>query len=197
VFIILLITNLLDSSNSGELKNSFTTFYKDRLVVEGYIYKLSNAFNDKKDLILNPGFKQNQELSYENASLNISINKLIKLYEGTILTKEEERYFEQLKTDVNRLYDLENYYLYDGKPVRTLELEAHFPKLFTALDKLSEIQLEEGKNIIDNSSQLLASSNLTSKLEICLLIVVGLIIQAIIFSAKSLTPRINQKGHLN
>jgi hypothetical protein len=59
--------------------------------------------------------------------------------------------------------------------------EAQYEKLFADLDVLSEIQVEEGWRKIKRSTNAIDSSNLMSRLEIGILIVIGILLQLVIF----------------
>ena len=60
------------------------------------------------------------------------------------------------------------------------------------LDGLPKIQLLEGNSLINNSALIIAASNLTSQLKIYILIVIGMLIQALIFTSNSMMPRFVQ-----
>ena len=55
-------------------------------------------------------------------------------------------------------------------------LTKQYNLVISDLEQLSKIQLDEGKKLLDNSYEILDSSNTSSKLEIALIIVLMLII---------------------
>jgi hypothetical protein len=53
VFMLILTKNWLDERNVAKLGISFASVYEDRLVVESYIYQLSDRLYQKKSLLDN------------------------------------------------------------------------------------------------------------------------------------------------
>ncbi|UII34637.1 hypothetical protein LVD17_12545 [Fulvivirga ulvae] len=189
IFFIMLITNIIDKRHFSALQKAFTTVYEDRLMVENYIYKLSDLFNQKKILI-----EKNGELSIR---LDSSIQQLILKYGKTQLTADEAVYFKRLKADIQQLNMLEQEYISSPETGVISSIEQHHKSISTHLGLLSDIQLAETRRILKDSDQLIASSNFNSYLEISFLIVVGLLVQALIYTSKSLKPRFRQNSQLN
>ncbi|MDV7394643.1 hypothetical protein RZS08_24885, partial [Arthrospira platensis SPKY1] len=92
-------------------------------------------------------------------------------------------------------------------------LEAHrsqrlSPKLEAALDEqfeaaiqdlavLSKIQRDVGTELRSSSKAIFAGTHLLANFEVSILLIVGLIIQIIIFSVQSARPRFPQRADLN
>lgn len=201
VFLLIFSTNILDKQYFSELQDSFSSVYKDRLLVESYVYRLSNQLHKKKLILNDLNGSNKQEVKQKNKKLDDSIDALIKQYETTRLTRLEAEFFADLKSSLSSLYRLESNYINKGvdNPTDNLYslIEAQHQRLSTDLDQLSEIQLSESKNIIDKSNRIIAASNLTSQFEICMLIIMGLIIQALIFTSKSISSKFPQSSSLN
>lgn len=200
VLVLVLVTNMMDKSHFLELQDSFASVYKDRLVVESYIYKLSGQVHKKK--LLFDYYKQVDvsEFMEKNQILNDTIADLIRDYEKTKLTSTESRLFSDLKMHVAELEKVElkfiNSSALDNDSLRR-SIGMYHQKITFDLDKLSDVQLSEARNIIDNSKRLIASSNIASQLEICVLILIGFIIQVLIFASKSITTKMPQDRSLN
>jgi len=77
------------------------------------------------------------------------------------------------------------------------EWNSKFNPIWSNLEALAKIQLTEGKRLITESEKVIHQSNTTFRLELAVLIIIGLIIQALIFTSKSLKPKFNQKSNLN
>ena len=198
IFVLVLVTNMIDKSHFSELQESFISIYEDRLMVENYIYKMAGYLEDKKKLF-DRSQTQGVGVLKINGILNDSIRQLIVDYEETKFTEAESMYFSQFKSGFERLLKLEGNYL-TKMPESADPPEVILEKYSTLsmnLDKLSEIQLSESRRMLDNSLRIIDSSNLTSRIEIVILIVIGLIVQALIFASRSLKPRIVQKSRLN
>jgi hypothetical protein len=198
VFVLVISTNMINKSHFSELQESFTSIYEDRLMVENYIYKISGYLSNKKILFDSSQVKMAGVYKI-NSILNDSIQKLIADYETTKFTQAEALYFSRFKKGYEKLQELEENFLSGKQKHRDkqeLIMEKH-DDLSVNLDLLSEIQLSESRRILDNSFRIIGSNNMTSRVEIVILIVLGLLVQALIFASKSLKPRFVQKRNLN
>lgn len=173
VFLLVLATNKMDSNHFKVVKRSLSTIYKDRLVAQDYIYRLSINLQDKKlDLALEDKV---------NHHLNDSINHLVEQYAETKLTASEARYFQSFRNSLDELYSLERNFEENPAQEHKQEIYQQHIALNQQLDELSKIQLKEGKRQIEISNRSISTSDLISNIEIGVLIVIGLIIQALIF----------------
>ena len=186
VFGLILITNRLENSYFSELQTAFTSVYQDRLVVESYIYQLAGLLHRKKELTDESGKEEKTE------NLNDAIESLVASYRQTQLTPTEARLFDDLQQQLAHLQVLEARY-----ETERGNAAGQYQQLFATLDGLSVVQLTETKNIVADSNRIVASSEATSQLEIGILIVVGLIVQALILASKSRFPRFSQDSNLN
>ncbi len=196
VVVLVLGTNMVNQTHFSKLQQSFASVYEDRLLVENYIYKLSHALNKKRLALYNSAFEDSNTVK----TTNDSIQSLIIAYQQTKLTKEEAKLFNDFIHDNALLQHHENQYFKSNlKNADSLRLivNNHHEKLAEILNGLSDIQLEEGKNLIADSDTIIASNSLYSHLEIILIIVIGLIIQALLFASKSLLPKFDQDKRLN
>ena len=84
VFLMILGKNWYDERNVAKLGNSFASVYEDRLVVESYIYQLSDHLYQKKIMLDNCSNQEN--LPHLQAKLNqhsAAMHNLILAYEKT------------------------------------------------------------------------------------------------------------------
>ena len=174
VFVFIILNNIYERRNMSKLKESFSSIYKDRLLAESYIYLLSDLLHEH-ELI--------KEANISKELIDEKILLLIKDYESTYLTKEELAYFESLKKLL--LADV----LQDKYSIAP---KLNYASIYVLLDRLSKIQVEEGTRLNIESSNRFLGSDLSFKLELAFLIVIGLIIQALIFASK--TSNINNKN---
>lgn len=198
VFVLVFATNMMDKNYFSELQNSFASVYEDRLLVESYIYRLSTRLHKKKMLVgeLNRSTSANTQVM--NQVHNDTIAALISKYEETELTKEESLVFNDFKKDLQELFFLEAKYSDTGfKDTLKVAIEELHRNLARNLDRLSEIQILEGKKHIDNSKRIISASNLTSQVEICILVVIALIVQVLILTSKSMKPKFSQDSSMN
>lgn len=197
VFVLVFIKNRMDSSNVSSLGSSFSSVYEDRLVVEMYIYELSNLLYQKKMLL------DNCEGSYEAARIgdfHSSIRDIIDAYGKTVLTEEEAVLFDNLKTELQQLAMHEQSLLTAPLADHSRENELinrSFASATTYLKGLSDIQIEVGKSMNEKSKRLVASNSLLTHFEMVLLILIGLIIQSLIFSSRPITTRFPNAPGMN
>ncbi len=198
VFILVFATLAIDKRHINTLQESFSSVYADRLLVEGYIYKLSGLFHSKK-IIFNFQNIAAADISENNKEMNDSIRHLLVDYEKTKFTRDETMYFNQLKEDFQKLVKLEDDFLQsDSNSIDVHNaIQMQHIKLSESLNQLSDIQMKEGKNLMDNTKKIVAASKITYRLEIAILLIIGLIIQGLIFASRSMVPKFKQKSHLN
>ncbi len=182
VFLLVLATNLMDKHHFSLVQKSLTTVYEDRLVAKDYIYKMAKQLQVKRSAAL---LDDKGEMIRLNLAANDSINVLMDKFATTKLTAEESRRFKLLKTNLNQLFAYEQK-LFKGQPLDSelhgvKNTESYILTITEDLDALSEIQLKEGKKEITTSIRAIDTSNLIARLEIGALIIIGVIIQLLIF----------------
>lgn len=182
--------SVVEERHVSTLGKSFESFYKDRLLVEGYIYRMSNHLHVKKMITDNC----TQPSSYEQLTTSLQqqndeIGKLMIAYEKTQLTDKEAVTLRKLKADLHTLQTIEHSYLnrvrynYEVGDLKA-QMAGHFTNASENLQRLSEIQLAVGKDMQANSEKILSESSLFSQFGLTILIVIGLIIQVLVFSSK-------------
>lgn len=187
VFLIVLATNLIDTRHFSTIQKSYTSVYEDRLLAENYLFQVSKYLHEKNLLAA----QDNHDAIIVYDTLRDFINEIISKYEVTQLTLEEEQYFKSLKIGLARLQAMEN----ESKTILTSEgaklkpdIAEQIQFIWADLNALSQIQLMESRKLIQDSDQIVNThNNITSQLEIVMLIVLGLIILALIFTSKSTT----------
>lgn len=191
--------NVIDRNNVSELGDSFSSVYEDRLLVESYIYKLSDHLYQKQLLIDQcSGHEDINHLRTQIAQHNVAISGLIREYEKTKLTNQESIFFDAFKKNINEMISLENQFLKSQNSMSAVPfLDHQFNTATSNLNQLSSIQIAEGKTMTDHSKKIVAGSSILTQFELAMIIVIGLIIQALIFASNSLTPRQLQKHQLN
>lgn len=70
ILIIVLVNNRLQNNNLTELGETFGSVYKDRLLVENYIFKMANATHEKKYLLTQIDRRKDQAIKEEINSIN-------------------------------------------------------------------------------------------------------------------------------
>lgn len=201
IFILLFVKNLVDSNNVTQLGKSFSSVYEDRLVVESYIYRMSEHLFRKKFLLDTCSSTASAaRIKPVVEDYQTRIAALIADYEETKLTDAETTYFEKLKENINKLETYEDAFFVQGEnntdSVRAM-MNVQFNQAATNLDHLSAIQISEGRILKERSQEIVAGSSILTHLEIGILIAIGLMVLVLVFES---TPRFfprNQKQSLN
>ncbi|MDZ4070688.1 MAG: MCP four helix bundle domain-containing protein [Sediminibacterium sp.] len=183
--------NVMDRKNVAMLGDSFSSVYEDRLLVESYIYKISDHLYQKHQLTDQYFDGKNVNSHQLNHSLyfhDAAIADLIKSYKKTKFTQAETATFKDFTKQYQLLQTKEahvlnmaaiNPTLYDG-------LKQSYRQLNAQLRQLSTIQIEEGTKLNQESKSIVAGSVILTTLEMALLIAIAFIIQALILATNSL-----------
>ncbi len=185
VFLVVLMTNLLDRQNFREVGDSMEAIYADRLVAQDILFNLSGVLHEKElayaKLASDGGIK---ELGADQARITAAINS----FEETKLTRQERVLFEQLKASLGELKGLEAQRNMDK--VDNGQISRSIADIQGELADLSAIQMQEGRRQLQMGKQAISSADLFTQLEIGALILMALTVQVII-----LYPN-NDKGML-
>lgn len=181
ILIIVLVNNRLQNNNLNELGDTFGSVYKDRLLVENYIFKMANATQEKKYLLTQFDSKDDQIIENEMNTINVKMDSLIADYQKTYLTINENTIFKNYLKNNAQLRIMEQ----DPK-LQFSQLTALYDENVELLHDLSKIQMIEGEALYNNSQSIVTSNASISYLELGLLIILGLISQALVFNSKSL-----------
>ena len=190
--------NMYDK-NIAEMGDSFSEVYADRLIAQDYIYKLSDRLHERKLVLAQKQGAENMQALFGNRSLAIA--PLVSSYEKTKLTEAEQELFTQFKRNTLVLASLEKAILQEQNAYARRSLlasyEAQTTHSLSLLEGLSEVQLSRGKNLSDNSRRIVSYSVIINQFNWGLIILVGLIIQALVFSDISAIPKLKQRPDLN
>lgn len=175
VIVLVMLTNMREQRTAKRISTAVTSLYEDRLVVAQYIHQLSKQM----DGIIYLLEKEKTEDSTQINSYLAEVATLNALYEKTTLTETEKINFEQFK----KLCQTISRNNKDGDRSTVLSTARDAEK---TLQTLSSIQVEEGKNKLDEVLDMTYFTNLFSYLELVILIVIAVIIQALVFASKTI-----------
>lgn len=176
--VLVLANNLKERANSKQLKNAFESIYEDRLMAESYILRLSEELHQIQELLENRSSLKMEQLK----ARIVEIEEINLLYLNTELTTAEKQHFEHFEKLTWEL----------TKALNTERLETANSKIEEAvldLHLLSEIQVSEAQSLLAQTERIFSSGSVSSQFEIGLLILIGLVIQAILFASKTLQER--------
>ncbi|QCK16409.1 MCP four helix bundle domain-containing protein [Mangrovivirga cuniculi] len=176
VFLIVLMTNLVDKENFNRLKNSVTTIYEDRVVASDLIFDITLLIQEKEIALAT---SDTAFFKSKNRKINEDIKDFINKFEQTKLTTEEQETFNNLKTELKKLYSLEEKYA-DSNFDNDINLFKTIDDIVHDLHDLSKIQLKEGRRQILLSKEAMKTINLFTQVEIIILIILAILIQIII-----------------
>lgn len=182
--------NLTERTAFKDISNTFTEVYNDRLVVEGYIFRISeNLFRIQKLVDhCNINYDYSKVVN-EIAEHEKSIMDIVVAFEKTNLTENEEQYLADFKTIIETDLQIKNYgSLYsDSSGVNLNQVQLYDQKISKAqqdLDNLSKIQLEEGEKLINKANIIINRSQIWSQFEVALLIILALALYLLLFRNK-------------
>lgn len=175
VLVLVLFNNLSERSNSEQLKTAFESIYEDRLMAESYILRLSDELHQIQELLENPGSLQPEKLDEKVAE----IKQINLLYLNTKLTQSEEMHFDHFE---KLTWEMKNAILAGKIEVAN----SNIAEALQDLNSLSEIQVTEAQSLLAQTQRIFSSGSISSQFEIGLVILIGLMIQAILFASKSM-----------
>jgi hypothetical protein len=203
IFAVMFSKNILNRHNVLELGASFSSVYEDRLMVESYIYKLSDHMFRKKIMIDTcEGTASAQRVKQVMEGHNTSMAALLELYEKTNLTEEETGVFKHFKEEVAKISQIEEVYLetvasgYASSSAKGL-IDSYFDEAVKNLDHLSGIQLSEGKILKDHTKKIIAGASLLTQFERAIVITIGLLIMVLTLESRSVWTDASAKHGLN
>ncbi len=186
-----MLTNLMERNRFKQLSASFSSIYEDRLLVESYIFQLYEDLKKERDhleeLVNHPLDVATREAVAQYRS---DRDQLLANYAATYLTEEEEINFNQLRASLAKISQLENEILHSDNPVISPQLFFSYDhsteEAFATLSVLSDIQTKEGGMIKSESEKIIHGSVFTSHFELIVLFIIAFIIQALVFSSKTM-----------
>lgn len=176
IFLLIIITNLIDKNNFSRVKESVSTIYEDRIVANDLIFEMFKSIHDKEIAVIS---SDTLFFSERNKEENVKIKGFLARYEQTELTKEESSLLNQFKENLNSLKTLELNYIDFKENDKKLYLDI-INQIRKDLYNLSKIQLKEGKRQMFISQKAIDTIDLFTQIEIYFLIFLAIVIQIIV-----------------
>lgn len=173
--LLVLLSNYLDRLHTKNVTNAISTLYEDRLLAEEYIFKMTSTIYQVRE-VLQTGESADAKVTAISNLMN-EFADAYQAYSKTKLTATEKNistelngYFAQLKqTFANNQY------------VPSVDTD----KALSSLGRLSTVQLEESKLIMKNVELQYATIKASSQFAFAIGIIILLVLQAIVFTAKA------------
>ncbi len=206
ICVVVLVNMFWERRNISNMNDSFSSIYEDRLLPATYVFHLTDHLYQKR-MILEKYFNSEENLNVSEDqrrmdSHNATMDSLLRDFEATFLVEIENkvlRNFEERLTTYNKM---ERQYLDRfAQKLAPETTEQDFEHLFAAakaeLTQLSQIQIDVGRQLKEDSGRIAASTSLLTNMDALLIIVIGLIIQVLIFTSKTLMPKTPQREEWN
>jgi len=187
LILLIYVKNLIERQNFKEISSTFTEVYNDRLVVESYIFDISESLFKIQKLI------DHCDIDFDYSSVLDEIEKeendilaIVNQFEKTKLTSKESQYLEDFKKIIINDLSIKSYDLLysDSSGVNIEQVKRYDTKISRArmdLDNLSAIQLDEGERLIKKAKRLINRSQIWAQFEVALLIILILVMFLLIF----------------
>ncbi len=190
----------------ANINESFSSIYEDRLLPASYVFHLTDHLYRKR-LILEKYFigvssVQPAEDMRRLTAHNAAMEKLLCDFDATYLIEIEGKVLHDFKQKLQAYNTMEMHLLQNSAEGLLPDAnEAAFLKLFAVtideLTQLSQIQTDVGKKMKEDTQGLTASTSLLANMEAALVIVIGLVIQALVFASKTVAPKVPRRHELN
>lgn len=176
IFVLIIMTNLIDKNNFVRVRDSVVTIYEDRLIANDLIFEKLKLVQEKEVAV-----KTLDSTFYENRNLKVNDNlqSLISRFEETKLTSKEATVFNDFKSNVKVLQNAETKFI-NSSYNSTSKVNSAINSLKTNLSDLSRIQLNEGSRQMSISKRAVDSVELFTQIEIYMLVFLAIIIQIVV-----------------
>ncbi|MDX5478465.1 MCP four helix bundle domain-containing protein [Fontibacter flavus] len=184
--------NVLERKNFNELGDSFISFYEDRLMVESYIFSISEKLFRIKLLVNHCEFESDySHVIDEIIGYEEDILKLVVDFENTKLTNVEAGFLNDFKGIIKDNLRISDYaLLYSDESginaSKVKEYNSYIERAITDLEKLSQIQLDEGKILAMNSDKVVNRSKIWAQFEVAALVILLVIIYLLIYTSRNI-----------
>lgn len=178
VLCLVLLNNFHERSNSSEINRAMTAIYKDRLLVEGYIYSYSEHLHQIIELIeRSPLDARGKQLEMQHHFA--AMQELSRNYLQTELTESERMNFTRFTTLLGHLERNAGLEQFDAGAL-------HARDALSVLHTLSTIQLNEAGTEMHRAEKIFSSTTISLQFEMALLVVIIVLIQILVFASKTL-----------
>ena len=182
--LLVLISNYIDSNHTKNVKAAISTLYADRLIAEEYILKMTSGVYQIKEVI-HADLPQANKKSISN-NLLLTIKEESNAYLKTKFTTLEKTKADELLSILDAFETIP----FDDKKNKLASAD----QALVILNQLSAIQLEESKQIMANAETLYIAGKTSSQFVFAIIIVILLVLQALVFTSKTLIPNTMPKS---
>ena len=178
--LLVILSNYLDRVHTKDVKNSISTLYEDRLIVEEYILKMTRDTYQIRELLMAPEARQNPELI---KTLTAGFKSTYATFIKTRLTTLEKSTAQMLIGQIRQFEKV------NDRPTAL----RHTDGILASLSRLSQIQLEESKLIMKQVEAQYATTKTLSQFAFGIVIIILVVLQVLVFSGETLIPILKPK----
>lgn len=175
--LLVVLSNYLDRTHTRNVKNSISTMYEDRMIVEAYILKMTRNVYQIREIITSGTSERNvKKVDVLTADFKASFDSFIK----TRLTKNEKITADKLSAQIREF----------GQ-ITTRDSESaliYTDNVLFSLNELSEIQLSESKQIMNRVESQYATIKVLSQFAFGIIVVILIVLQVLVFSGETIIP---------
>lgn len=206
IVITIMISNFLEKKFINDMGKSMSSIYQDRLVPAAGLFQINDLMFTRRlmleEYLLTPGLHRQEAVSRQLGRYNARIDSLIRAYESTYLVEEESRQLKNFKQKVHQYRVLESLYLSGVRSENqwqdyAREIGPLFKGMHEELMALSHIQTVEGAQLLEGSRAITGKADLISNVQIALVVVIALAVQALLRRSRVLIPKKLQNFRLN
>lgn len=203
-----ILIRVLEDKSIKNMNIAFTSMYNDRLIPATDLFYLAENLYAKRHILEGMIDRPTTNAQYQDAvqSLNKhegNINLILKKYEQTFLTKQEQAHLIDLKNKLSASKLIEEQLLTTAattdvaslKPFESI-VNTSFNGMTLKLAELTQLQSKVGEELMKDSKYWVSGSEIYSTIQFALAIVIGILIVAILF-ASNVVKTNNQKFNLN
>lgn len=186
--------NILERQNFNQLGDSFISFYEDRLVVESYIFSISEKLFRIKLLVNHCELESDYTSVIEEIQdYEAKIMVLVHEFENTDLTPKEAEFlgdFKRIIEDRLRIADYATLYSEETGINREMvrQYNTFIEQAVGDLMKLSQIQIDEGNKLALQSDRLVNKSKIWAQFEVAALVILLITIYLLIYTTRNNKP---------
>lgn len=178
VFILVIGANWLNKRHLSMVQSTMDSVYENRIIAQYFVYKLNHQFHLKRSWLSTNGI-------FPHAiKESTTIEQLLTDFGAIKLTANESSHLNDLEREYLKLLDLEESIL--GSTDETLKkthlkMNVTLDRIMVIMNDLTNINYAESLILSEREKKSLNMDRLLLKVEIASLIIIGIIVQLIIF----------------
>lgn len=178
--------NLIERQSFKEMGRAFTEVYEDRLVVNGYIFTISESLFEIQELVDHCDIDNDYSQALDQIQIKEEkILSIISDFEQANLTEEEDIVLADFKNIIENDLRIGSYELLysDSMGVNVEQVKLYDNRISKAhadLDQLTKIQVSEGERVMRQTKKLLNRSQIWAQFEVALLLILILVLYLLV-----------------